>query len=305
MNFLYCFDNNYNVQGAVSIYSLLNNLDEKITIYIIHNNPKSFAKYKRKISQHKNLNEINIYKFNEIGHNFPNLLDSHVTSATYFRIFIQKYLPSDIDYLSYIDADVICMENPTGILLDIKQKMIKQKLPIAALTELTRNNAASFFENLGMKNDKYFNAGVLVIDYQQWIDTETIKTMLEIMKKNYKKIIFWDQDVMNLYFDSNYLEIPSSMNYTSPDGITITEEKIYFHHYAGSKKPWYFENIYSELSSNYQNAYKNFFKNSYHVNIKLKRHEISSLLNIFKSSSIPLNQKLKFLYGAFKTLIIL
>ena len=30
LNFLYCFDKNYNIQAAVSIYSLLENLDEQI-----------------------------------------------------------------------------------------------------------------------------------------------------------------------------------------------------------------------------------------------------------------------------------
>ena len=37
MNFLYCFDKNYNIQALVSIYSLLENITEKINIHIIHN----------------------------------------------------------------------------------------------------------------------------------------------------------------------------------------------------------------------------------------------------------------------------
>ena len=32
LNFLYCFDQNYNIQALVSIYSLLENITEKINI---------------------------------------------------------------------------------------------------------------------------------------------------------------------------------------------------------------------------------------------------------------------------------
>ena len=36
LNFLYCFDNNYNKQAFTSIISLLNKSSEKISINIIH-----------------------------------------------------------------------------------------------------------------------------------------------------------------------------------------------------------------------------------------------------------------------------
>ena len=35
LNFLYAFDKNYNEQACVSIYSLLENVDQKINIYIV------------------------------------------------------------------------------------------------------------------------------------------------------------------------------------------------------------------------------------------------------------------------------
>jgi len=304
MNFLYCFDNRYNVQGAVSIYSLLSNLNEKVDLHIIHNNPKSFEKFTKKINTHQNLNKINIYEFDEINHDFPNLGESHVTYATYFRMFIQNYIPEDIDYLIYIDADVVCMENPIDMLKEIKEQMYKNNFPLAALTEGRRNTSTSFFENLGIQNDKYFNAGIIIIDFQQWIKNNTLKNMLKIMKEKYKRIIYWDQDIMNLHFEGNYLEIPRSMNYTSSDGVTMPEEKIYFHHYAGSKKPWYFSFIFNDISENYQQAYKNLFNNKFHVTMKFKKHEIKVLINILISRKFNLRNKIQLIYGTFKTKIL-
>ena len=50
ITFIYCFDENYNLQAATSILSLLRNVDEKIDIEIIHKNKKSFKKYLKNIS---------------------------------------------------------------------------------------------------------------------------------------------------------------------------------------------------------------------------------------------------------------
>ena len=67
-NFLYCFDTNYNIQGLISMTSLLNNLDSKINIFIIHNDPDSIKKNIESIKSNKHLNNIEIfqYRFNNI-----------------------------------------------------------------------------------------------------------------------------------------------------------------------------------------------------------------------------------------------
>ena len=58
MNFLYCFDENYNIQASISIHSLLEHLETKVNIHIIHKNPHSFNKLLKKIKKHKNLSNI-------------------------------------------------------------------------------------------------------------------------------------------------------------------------------------------------------------------------------------------------------
>ena len=57
-NFLYCFDANYNVQATISMLSLLDNVENKLNIYIIHDQPKSYEKYLKKIKKNKNLNSV-------------------------------------------------------------------------------------------------------------------------------------------------------------------------------------------------------------------------------------------------------
>ena len=47
LNLLYCFDENYNRQTFISIYSIIRLLDnsQKITVYAIHYEPQTFEKY--------------------------------------------------------------------------------------------------------------------------------------------------------------------------------------------------------------------------------------------------------------------
>ena len=35
-----------------------------------------------------------------------------MSEATYFRIFVEEYIDIDIDYFIYLDADIICINNP-------------------------------------------------------------------------------------------------------------------------------------------------------------------------------------------------
>ena len=53
MNFAYCIDDNFNVQCAVSIHSLLKNVKNKISIHILHSTPSTFEKYLERLYKHK------------------------------------------------------------------------------------------------------------------------------------------------------------------------------------------------------------------------------------------------------------
>ena len=79
---------------------------------------------------------------------------------------------------------------------------------LAARTEAEKNSEnIDRFINLELKGKRYFNAGVLVLDYQKWLNDETEKKLLNILNEYYEKIKFWDQDILNKYFDDNYLEL--------------------------------------------------------------------------------------------------
>ena len=63
LNFLYCFDANYNLQARNSIISLLDKSLKEVSIFIVHQNPTSFEEIKKEIAEHRNLHKIEVYEF--------------------------------------------------------------------------------------------------------------------------------------------------------------------------------------------------------------------------------------------------
>ena len=55
MNFLYCIDENYNIQTLSSRKSLSKCVSKEINIYIIHKEPRTFLAHKEKILKMKNI----------------------------------------------------------------------------------------------------------------------------------------------------------------------------------------------------------------------------------------------------------
>jgi lipopolysaccharide biosynthesis glycosyltransferase len=294
LNFLYCFDSNYNTQACVSIYSLLENVSEKINIYIIHDKYSDDNNFPEKIKNHPNLENFIITKFKEEFSSFPNLKNAHISQATYFRLFMSKYLPKDIQNIIYLDSDIICFSNFLSSLnLEIKNLESSDYI-LAANTEFRSGipNVINVFDELNLKSNKYFNAGVLIINMREWRNQNVEKYLLDILStKNYFR--YWDQDVMNLYFDGSYMEIPDEYNYRVRliksnllDNISQGKSpKPFFIHFCGAVKPWDMRSIILFKDSEiYQRYFRYIGQSFYHVNIKPISLFFKNIFNLFTKS---------------------
>ncbi|MAL65514.1 MAG: hypothetical protein CMF94_05370 [Candidatus Marinimicrobia bacterium] len=262
INFIYCFDENYNSQALTSINSLLMKTSEKVNIYIIHENPESFD---IGIINDENINSLNIFKITIDDIEFPNLSGTHVSKATYYRFYLSKFLPHDLDYIIYIDADILCLNDPFKGLQEEIEKLKNSSKKLAARTEVTRfddNLTVNPFLNLNLKNDKYFNAGLMIIDFEYWIKNEIEEQLFNLMNELYEDIVFWDQDVLNKLFDGEYLELNDFYNYEF--GV-FNEDKydeefvlsnVKFLHYTGKGKPWDTNFIFFKSSNIFQKYYQ-------------------------------------------------
>ena len=259
LNFVYCFDDNFNLQALTSIKSLLDKITKKANIFIIHKNIESFNKLKKIIEEHDNLLNLYTYQFDSSKINLPPI-KSHVSEATYYRLFISQYLPKDIKFLVYLDADIICVNDPTTKLINTFSQIEDEKTVIAAKVESKREQNSTFFKRLNLKSNEQFNAGVLLIDFSKWINQNIESDLLNILNKRFNEIFDYDQEILNIYFDGKFTYLDINLNYQAIGGqddelFNHIENNVFFLHYLGKGKPWSVENFIFSTSAFYQTEF--------------------------------------------------
>tara|TARA_S200000501_G_scaffold339004_1_gene346260 strand:- start:3024 stop:3959 length:936 start_codon:yes stop_codon:yes gene_type:complete len=304
INILYCFDETYNKVALTSIKSLTENINTPITFYIIHRNPESIDSKLIEIRNYQYVHQVFVYKFDNKKISFPNTVNRHVSEATYYRLFIEDYLPKDIDNLLYLDADVVCVNNPKNEIESIFLELNQSEKTCAASTEFTSNNTGiNVFTRLSLSNNKYFNAGVLFINYKKWLENNIKDYSLDIIKNSKVDLEFWDQDILNKYYDGNYFEISKNMNYRSISKIESNNfQNIKFYHYVGSVKPWTIKGINDINSKHYQHYYLKIY-GKYHLINTWRASSVYYLIKLFFSFKfIYLEKKLLFIKNAIESL---
>ena len=271
LNFLYCFDNNYIKQACTSMYSILNNSESKINIFVINKSAEGNNFIPKKILHHKNLNKINIYEFDK-KIKFPNLYDVHVSEATYYRLFIHEYIDTKINSLIYVDSDIVCINKFENVLSKEIERLLESKKIVSAKTEFQANHKEGL-GRFGIKDRNYFNAGVLIIDYQQWLKEKVGEKLIYNLSSNKEDLKYWDQDLLNIYFEGNFIELDNYLNfkvYLNENNFKYTfsheeEDRAMFLHYSGKFKPWSLKGALNKNSKFYHSKYKKLYDNDYHI----------------------------------------
>jgi len=290
LDLVYCFDENYIHQTVTSAYSFLNNYSDSIRLNLLTNNPEKLRDAISPLYKFQNLESINVYKFKKNKEFlFPAIENHHVTEATYYRLFLNEYLPQKTKKLLYLDSDVITMNDVTIEVKNIFHKLIDENEYLGATnyTKSINENNAILLKSLNMKSSKYFNAGVLFINYELWKKDTTFSKILSHSNTmiNLDTLMQHDQDILNSYFDGKFLELDKKYNFPiferfyKIDKDTIDNES-FFIHYVGREKPWLLNGFFLEISKYYQETYKIFNKN-YHVVFK-KRLGFKDITNNFK-----------------------
>ena len=298
-NFVYAVDENYNTQLFYSIFSLLDNFNSDVNVYVIHKNPESFINYKKSLENSYKMLNLNIYKFHFSNFDFPNIKDKHVSEATYYRLFIDQIIPKEIDFYTYLDADIVCINTPMQYLSEVINELTCGEQIIGCRTEknLINENKESF-ELLGMQSSKYFNAGVMVVNHQKWQTENVGARLLEKLNEIKDKINYWDQDVLNSFFDGRYKELSLNLNYPInlrwPMDCQDISSKGIFLHYQSNNKPWSIRGCFNLGSSFYQDiALKTGSK--HHLVKTVRRFDLLHLIiDTFKLNFRNISEPFKF-----------
>jgi len=278
INFVVCFDENYNDVAYLFFHTLLKNVSEKINLFIIHKNPDTFEEAKKKLLTYEKLSQIKVFKFNYDLSKFPGITHGHISEATYYRLYLDKYIPDDIDYFFYVDADIICHRDPISLLKDEINKLSKSEYILSARTEVFKEKEIEpHWERLKLLGNRYFNAGVLCINYKKWMENDISNLLINKMIEKKDTLLYWDQDVMNIIIDDKFIELNENLNFdlfVSTDNVNLDLvthfgkeglDNMTFLHYTGSIKPWTIRGAYNKRSIFYHDAYYELFNKKYNI----------------------------------------
>ena len=183
---------------------------------------------------------------------------SHISIATYYRLFISKLLPKNIDKVIYLDCDIIVRQS----LNELWEYNIENSA-IAAVYQIVDWNISAIKRLKYPVEYGYFNAGVLLINLAYWREHQIPDLLLSFVHNNKELIVFHDQDVLNGVLYDKCLKLPCKWNMLSNffqkntlsvsdfnEGILINDYKDYKQqilqvinnpaiiHFVFKPKPW-------------------------------------------------------------------
>ena len=228
MNIIYSSDENYAKICIASIISLLKkNKEEKdLKIYIIDNNIKEETKKEIINIMEKYHRECFFISCNEICKDLQKNNDFPVSS--YARLFIQDNIKED--KIIYIDCDTAIRKNLNSLW--------KEDLGDNLIAGVEDPLPSYLKEAIQMKkDDRYINAGILVINLKKWREIDFKKKVLQYIKEHRNNVIHHDQGIINGLCKGKILYLHPKYN-LMPEMIIMNEKQL--------KKLYKINNFYTE-----------------------------------------------------------
>lgn len=246
-----CSDDAFAQHGAVAMLSVVQSARDpsKIDFYYIDGGLSEISKEKIR----KTLADFagNLYFLEANLSQFQDAYTSHYYSvATYYRLLLPQILPEEVTRCLYMDCDMVVDGDveelwntdlcgaPVGAVLDLGV--------VLSLRRITRKEKV-----LGDLGEKYFNAGLLLIDLTAWRRSQYAKQAIDLATSH--KYESHDQDALNAVFARNWHQL--SFRWNKMPAVWGFHMKLLMHcfaykeaiqarfqkgitHYASRHKPW-------------------------------------------------------------------
>ena len=253
-------DKNFGKFAGITITSLAhNNLDNDLIIHIIYDEllPEDMQKLKQTEQLYRNLT-LHFYQITSTEGMTFIVPEGHITQAMYYRYLFGEMLPKEITKIIYMDADIICK----GDILPLWQTDLQGKV-IGAVRDYGEDRSCG---RIGLKNGRYFNSGVLLIDLTKWRHQKLTQQLFKWLEQvGGTKILWGDQDALNGVIDGGFTELPNIYNGIVINNTTLNEElDLVLVHYIDYVKPWH---IYY-MDSNAKTLYWEYVKKSLWSDLK-------------------------------------
>lgn len=160
------------------------------------------------------------------------------TKATYYRLLAPHFL-KEVDYLLYLDADIVCINAFDALW----QFPLQHNEPAFVVLE-DENLRDELARNTGLRSNRYFNAGVMLINVSRWIEENISLQTFAVLSEKGATLRYLDQDALNIVLENRFFMLERKFNtifkpgHRAEDYILQPPPDTIFLHYAGADKPW-------------------------------------------------------------------
>jgi len=232
---VFCFDKGYIQYAKTAIKSLLKKKTRSVFIYMI----VSFGE-QEDVTEITNLLHAfdTEYKICYVDYSKLGLFKvmGYLNMSTYLRLLIPSLIPEK--KIIYLDCDIY-VNGDLGELFDLD-------LAGNVIAAITDDHGRECEKKLNLKNESYFNAGVLRWDLDK-INKETfLEECREVYIKYEKGLSFEDQCVLNILYKDKKIVLGREWNEQAicnyvyyPVLEYFIEHKRKIIHFCGKTKPWH------------------------------------------------------------------
>ena len=236
-----CVNENWLAPACVTLLSVARNLGAtKADLFIVVD--KLSAQGGHDVAEFESRHSIKINLEVHEPQGFAGLDPHRYSSATFLRLCLPEIISQKYQRVLYLDSDVLALADVSPLLkIDLNGKAlgavpeVKMAPGRGILTDRHRHK-------LGIAaTADYFNAGVLLFDWQKTLSTQTLgkaRTLL-LSGRNFE---FLDQDALNLVYENDWLALPLKWN-VEQSAACYLNVKPALRHFNHAAKPWDWSHI--------------------------------------------------------------
>ena len=306
MNVVIVANDSYVQHAAVMLTSLFEaNKKSHFHVFLLTDgvSDENKSRLERLCTVYNNIIEIHLPEqelLQESNINIEKLNSGKWSKMIYYKLFMPRILPHEIDRCLFLDVDMVVVDNVDS-LYNIR---MGEDIIIAAVEDVV--SCIPRKKILGLdSSDPYINSGVMVCDIDRWRKEEKIRPIFNFVL-NWSDKIINEQDVIALYMRNHIQLLPIRWNMV---GCNYLRKRYVFpryyselrearkhpaiHHFCTLIPPWYADSPHP-----YRGLYKKYLKKygkmiGVHVSLRFPyknapkniiqrfRHFIADILNFF------------------------
>lgn len=171
---------------------------------------------------------------------FPSF--AQYSAAIFTRLLIPNTLQGVTDRVLYLDSDILCVGGITELMsMDISDSIV------AVVHDNGEETVRRQCANLNLRDGRYFNSGVLLINIDNWISRDITRSTMRTLLMSDRKFVFPDQDALNIVLDGRAKFIADKWNFqynlnsflNAGNFRMDTVCDAVFVHFTGRVKPWH------------------------------------------------------------------